>query len=284
MSGVLHPVGPEPPQVYWVRRVVVIAAAVLALVLVIAVVANLNNAASATGPEAVPAVAASTSSSTSAESSDGSAASATPSAGPSHDASSAPSNAAPTLSVMSSSTAAPKESASAGLPTKPSASSSATGSAPTGDSKSAAKSPATSSAKSGAKASAVVAGCDPAQLRQTLTGTQRVTAKSRTTLDLSLINGGPATCQLRLTPDDFVVTIYSGKDRIWSTADCADLVKPTTVKIASQGAYEWQIVWNGLRSKKSCQSRPEVPRPGTYVATAQFTGATPVHLRMFLKK
>ena len=262
MSGVLHPVGPEPPQVYWVRRVIVIAAAVLGLVLVIAVVANLNSAASATGPEAVPAAPVSTSSSSGA--SDSTLPSTSVSASASSSAS-APS-AEPTLSVISP-TATAKASESARPSTKPTASASASASAGSHARKS---------------SPAAVAACDPAQLRQTLTGSQRVAAKSKTPLSLSLINGGPSTCQLRLSPDDFVLTIYSGKDRIWSTADCADLVKPTAVKIASQAAYEWQIVWNGLRSKKSCQSRPEIPRPGTYVATAQFTGADPVRFRMFV--
>ena len=32
------------------------------------------------------------------------------------------------------------------------------------------------------------------------------------------------------------------------------------------------------------QDRPEIPKAGTYVATAQFAGADPVHLRMFLHK
>jgi hypothetical protein len=272
MSGVLHPVGPERPQVYWVRRVIVIAAAVLGLVLVIAVVANLNSAASASGPEAVPAA---VSTSSSADPSAGAADSTEPSTSASASASSTPS-AEPTLTALSSGTPSAKA-------TKSSAAK------PTGSSTPTEKPSAGSTAKSGTKSggtvsTASVTVCDPSQLRQTLTGTQQVKAKSKTPLALSLINGGPSTCQLQLSPTDFVLTIYSGKDRIWSTADCADLVKPTTVKIASQAAYEWQIVWNGLRSKQSCQSRPEIPRPGTYVATAQFTGATPVRLRMMLVK
>ena len=55
------------------------------------------------------------------------------------------------------------------------------------------------------------------------------------------------------------------------------------VKIASEDAYEWRIVWDGRRSKKSCKTRPETPKAGTYVATATFKGADPVRFRMFLK-
>ena len=108
--------------------------------------------------------------------------------------------------------------------------------------------------------------------------------KSKTNLDLSLINGSGKACQLSLNSGNFTLTIYSGRDRIWSTADCTDLVKPTSVKIATEDAYEWRLVWDGRRSKASCKTRPEVPKPGTYVATAQFKGAQPVQLRMFLHK
>lgn len=46
MSSVLHPVGPEPPQTYWVRRAVVIGAAILALIIVIAVVVSRSSSGS----------------------------------------------------------------------------------------------------------------------------------------------------------------------------------------------------------------------------------------------
>jgi hypothetical protein len=111
-----------------------------------------------------------------------------------------------------------------------------------------------------------------------------VKVNSKTNLDLSLINGSGKACRLTLNSDNFTLTIYSGRDRIWSTADCTDLVKPTSVKIATEDAYGWRLVWDGQRSKKSCKTRPEVPKAGTYVATAQFKGADPVRLRMFLHK
>ena len=40
--------------------------------------------------------------------------------------------------------------------------------------------------------------------------------------------------------------------------------------------------WNGKRSRPGCKTRAEVPRPGTYFATAQLEGAKPVQLRMIL--
>lgn len=266
MSGVLHPVGPEPAQVYWIRRVLVLASAVLVLVLVIAVVANLNSAASASGPEVVPAPVGSTSASVT------TAAAATP-------ATSTSAGSIPSFSPATTTT------------TPTTRSTSATGAKPSSTGKSSAAAREKASAKAPAKASpsskasqVAVAACDPAQLRPTLTGKQSIKVKAKTDLDLSLINGSGKACRLTLNADNFTLTIYSGRDRIWSTADCTDLVKPTSVKIATEDAYEWRLVWDGRRSKKSCKTRPEVPKAGTYVATAQFKGAEPVKLRMFLHK
>jgi hypothetical protein len=265
MSGVLHPVGPEPAQVYWIRRVLVLASAVLVLVLVIAVVANLNSAASASGPEVVPAPVGSTS---------------------------APvTTAAVTPATATSGGSIPSFSPAATTTTPTTRSTSATGAKPSSSGKSSAAASGKASAKAPAKASpsskatqVAVAACDPAQLRPTLTGKQSIKVKAKTNLDLSLINGSGKACRLTLNADNFTLTIYSGRDRIWSTADCTDLVKPTSVKIATEDAYEWRLVWDGRRSKKSCKTRPEVPKAGTYVATAQFKGADPVQLRMFLHK
>ena len=46
---------------------------------------------------------------------------------------------------------------------------------------------------------------------------------------------------------------------------------------------EWKLTWNGRRSRAGCKSRPEIPRPGTYYATAELTGAEPVQLLMMLR-
>lgn len=252
MSGVLRPVGPEPERVYWLRRVVVVAAAVLALVLLIVIVVNLNSPASASGPEAVPPPAPVS----------------TPTPEPATPAAPSPS-ATPRTTV----TPAPTQTGSTASAAKPS-----------GASKARPSSKASTNRSASAKPSpAAIAACDPAQLRPTLTGKQAVKVKTKTDLNLSLINGGPQPCRLSLSSENFALTIYSGRDRIWSTQDCTDLVKPVSVKIASQDAYEWRLVWDGRRSKKSCKTRPEIPKAGTYVATAQFEGTDPVRFRMFLK-
>jgi hypothetical protein len=124
--------------------------------------------------------------------------------------------------------------------------------------------------------------CAPSTLRGTLTGNQQLKRKARTTFRLSLINGSGRTCVASVSRDNFELRIYSGSDRIWSTKDCATAVKPLTRKLGPEQAVAWSHSWNGRRSRTGCQSRPEIPRPGTYWATAQFAGAEPVQLRMIL--
>ena len=124
--------------------------------------------------------------------------------------------------------------------------------------------------------------CPAEELRPTLTGKQRLAPKQPTTFQLSLINGSDQTCIARVTRKNFELKIYSGSDRIWSTADCRSAIKPISRKLASEHAVAWSLTWDGKRSKSNCKSAQEAPRPGTYVATAQLEGAEPVQLRMLL--
>jgi hypothetical protein len=238
MSNVLRPVGPEPAQTYWLRRVAVLAAVVVVLAVIVALIINGTSSGSAVqaSPPPPTLVVAETPSPTP-----------TPSATPSASASptaarataSAPTTAAPT-------TAAPRTAA----PTK--------------------------------TAPPPPAPCVPSSLRPTLTGKQQLRPKGTNTFRLSLINGSRQTCVATVTRDNFELKIYSGSDRIWSTKDCATIVKPLARKLGPEQAVEWSLSWNGRRSRTGCKSRPEIPRPGTYYATAQFTGAEPVQLRMIL--
>jgi hypothetical protein len=125
--------------------------------------------------------------------------------------------------------------------------------------------------------------CAANTLRPTLTGKQQLRVKERSTMTLSLINGSGQTCTATVNRDNFELRIYSGSDRIWSTQDCATIVKPLTRTLKAEQAMAWKLTWNGRRSQPGCQSRPEIPRPGTYYATAQLAGAEPVRLLMTLR-
>ena len=244
MSTVLHPVGPEPEETYWARRVAVIIALVVVAGLVVALVVNATRSGSAVSAEPVPP-----------------AVTAPPADSPS-----------PSPSASTSASASPSPSASASASAKASPSSKPSASA-------SAKPKATPSPKP--TPTGPVA-CPAEDLRATLTGKQRLKPGQKTTFTLSLINGSATTCVVSVTPKTFELKIYSGTDRIWSSDDCAAAVKPRKATVKAEDALEWTMGWGGDRSRAGCKSRPEVPRPGTYFATAQLDGAKPVQLRMIL--
>ncbi len=178
-----------------------------------------------------------------------------------------------------------------GSPT-PSAGARASGSAtPNGSTSAAAKPSATASPTASASAkpkptptpTPQPVACAAGQLRPTLTGKQQLRPKQRNTFTLSLINGSDQTCTVAVHRDNFELRIYSGSDRIWSTKDCATIVKPRQRTLEAEQAIEWKLTWNGRRSRTGCQSRSEIPRPGTYYATAELAGAEPVRLLMTLR-
>lgn len=250
MSTVLSPAGPEPAQTYWMRRLAVVGVAIVVLAVAGALIANGTSSGSAVQGESPPPLAGpATAVSTRTPS-----ATAKPSAGPSSSTlrSVKPSS---TASVASPSTAAPSTKA---TPTaKP-----------------------TPTEKPTPKPEPVA--CAPSALRPTLTGAQRRKPKQRSTFTLSLINGSGGTCTATVNRDNFDLVITSGSDRIWTTRDCATIVKPLSKTLEAEQAVEWKLTWNGLRSRAGCRSRPEIPRPGTYYATAQLAGAEPVRLLMRL--
>ncbi len=242
MSAVLHPVGPEPEETYWARRIAVLIALVGLVGLVVALVVNGSSSGSAVAadPSPPPVTAPAT-------------VSPSPSPSPSSSAS-VQAGASPTPSTTAS--------------TKPRASTKPSGQA-------------SKSSKPRPVPTGPVA-CRPKALRTTLTGKQRLKPKQKSTFAVAVTNTSDATCVLSVTPRNFELKIYSGTDRIWSTADCSTAVKKRSVKVKAGDAVEWTTAWDGKRSRKDCRTRTEVPRPGTYFATAQLDGAKPVQLRMIL--
>jgi hypothetical protein len=253
MSSVRHPVGPEPEQIYWRRRLLVAAAALLLVALVVVLVV--------------------------AGTSTGSAVSAAPSPSPVvPPASAVIPTFVPSPAVTPSAAASESGAASASPTLSPSLSASPSKGAATARSTTTA-SP-TPTPKPTRKAPVA---CSPTDLRATLTGKQKLKPKQATTFALSLINGSGATCVVQVTPANFELKIYSGTDRIWSSRDCSTAVKNRSVKLEAEDAVHWSMRWDGRRSRENCKDRPEVPRAGTYFATAQLHGAKPVQLRMILR-
>jgi hypothetical protein len=245
MGTVLHPVGPEPVRTYWIRRALILGVVLIVVIIVLAVViGSIGSPAAADDP---------------------------PPGDPSLSAASSSSTGVSPAAITPTATPTPYGGSSASTASTPSLKST-----PTSLARTAAPSP--------TPTKIVPVACQPATLRATLTGKQRLKPKAHNTFALSLINGAPIACVLTVNPQNFELKIYSGTDRIWRSKDCASLVKPTTKTLASQQALEWKMTWNGRRSRAGCKQRPEIPRPGTYYATSQYAGAAPVQLRMILHR
>ena len=250
MSGVLHPTGPEPARTYWVRRGVLLAVILLLAVGVVLAVANLTKAAVATAPPPpLPA--------------------GNPAASPTPTASGAstPASAAPTPGPSTSRASSPAPST------------------PVSSPPAAASPSASASAQPGPSATVVgTPDCRPAELQVKLAGDRRLSVGENTTFTVSLVNAGRLTCLTSVTAANFELKVYSGKDRIWSSRDCAKTLAPFDKKLAAKGVVAWKMTWDGERSVAgtSCRRGTDKLRGGTYWATAQLKGADPVQVRMII--
>jgi hypothetical protein len=215
MGSIMHPTGPQPPQVYWRRRALVLGVVVAVLIAAVAVTWAL-------WPKDQP---------------------------------------QPALP------SAPTSSSASGLPTPAVTPSSVTAAPPTSSA------PATPAAPQA---------CDPLSIRAGLAGFKKLTQGSAQVFKVSLTNTTAVPCVLAVTASNFVVVVTSGKDRIWTTADCAAWVPAKTVTLAPQQAYVFEVNWSGARSASKCKTTKATVGAGTYVAKATFTGAEPARLVMLV--
>ena len=110
--------------------------------------------------------------------------------------------------------------------------------------------------------------CDPTAMRLTVAGFQRVKVSTKQAFTLSVINGGTQDCILTVSPETYSLTVRSGDDRIWSTADCAKWLPATKLTIKPETAHEFTVDWPLRRSKSGCKVVKGTLKPGTYVASA----------------
>jgi hypothetical protein len=215
MGSIMHPTGPQAPQVYWRRRALVLG-------VVVAVLIGAAAGAWALWPKGQP-------------------------------------YAAPTPAPVNSS---------AGVPPTPAVTPSNATAAPPASSV-----PATPAAPQA---------CDPLSIRVGLAGFKKLAQGSAQVFKVSLTNTTAVPCVLAASANNFVVAVTSGKDRIWTTADCATWVPTKTVTLAPQQAYVFELNWSGGRSSSGCKTTKATVGAGTYVAKATFTGAEPARLVMLI--
>lgn len=285
MSSVLHPVGPEPRERYWVRRLAVLIAAVVAIGIVIALVGNAMSAGSAVQAEpapptiAPPTLPVTPSASPTPSGTASPSASSTPGAAASSTATTPPSgSASPTDGSVV--TPDPKQKPKTQRSTPPTDTEKKKAAVEAALKNAAAKKAAAQKKK---KAQApVLASCPSGDLRPTLTGPKKVKATKSATFAVSLINGSSKSCYLKVTSANYTLTVVSGKDKIWSSEDCKAAVPAQSRRLASQKSLDWKITWNGQRSGSGCSKQRETPRAGYYWAIANFDDAREVRWRIIL--
>ncbi|HLR56237.1 MAG TPA: hypothetical protein VK096_05700 [Actinomycetales bacterium] len=110
------------------------------------------------------------------------------------------------------------------------------------------------------------AACDPKDLSLTLNDpAEEVEAGKEAAFDVGVTNNSADPCTVDVGDESRVLTITSGSDRIWSSADCPSedddsrlvLLRPGSAKVNT-------VIWDGKRSDEKCDSDLPQPRTGTY--------------------
>ena len=95
------------------------------------------------------------------------------------------------------------------------------------------------------------------------------------TFTVTITNNGAQTCLVDAGEANRVVTVVSGTDRVWSSADCvaADAAERTLL-LAPGASDTTQLAWNRVRSAEGCPAGQPAPRPGTYQVSVTLAGAS----------
>jgi len=232
-----HPHGPQPPSVYWRRRFVVIATAVL-LLLLIGLTIHAMTSGAAGRPDAAghsrPARLTRTSSSQAPSTRHHSAAS-----------SRTPGSTAP---------ARHRHPGHAGHP--------ANGHHGTGSTTAAVS---TSSAPPPA--------CTPTQLAvQAAVGQSTYHVGDKPVVMLQVTNTGATPCVQDLADKQIVLKVYNGESRVWGSHDC-EIQPGTDERVLEVGrAVRVSITWSGLTSEPGCRGTRQRVGAGTYTLYAYLAG------------
>ena len=89
------------------------------------------------------------------------------------------------------------------------------------------------------------------------------------TLILAIKNTSDAPCRRDVGQGAAELLVMSGRDRIWSSDDCAPGGDPGPVVLAPQQSDVTKLTWSATRSRPGCAG-PKTPiEPGTYVVVAR---------------
>ena len=115
--------------------------------------------------------------------------------------------------------------------------------------------------------------CAAGSVRVSVAPTARqVSAGRPLNVQVSLSTARADGCAAAVDPARLVVTVTSGKDRIWTTAHCGKAIARATLALAAGKPSTSTVTWDGRRSAAKCPAGQATARPGTYVVQAAYAG------------
>lgn len=89
-------------------------------------------------------------------------------------------------------------------------------------------------------------------------------------------------CTFVVSPNNVVLKLTSGQDRIWTSQQCPRAIPTVTVVARQEVAGEVQVLWNGQRSDDDCSRQAGWALPGYYYAEAAALGSEPTAVQFRL--
>lgn len=116
-----------------------------------------------------------------------------------------------------------------------------------------------------ASPSAAVAICQPEALTvEALTDADSYPVGATPRLTLRVTNTGTTPCTRDLGQAAVELVVFSGRDRIWSSDDCAPGGAKDVTTLAPGKPVSQRVTWNGRRSRPGCEGDKEQAEAGTY--------------------
>lgn len=157
-----------------------------------------------------------------------------------------------------------------------SSSSPSTGSTPT---------PSSSSTSSSSTTTGVTTSCERDELQVSVEGKQMLKIAQPASFTVTVRNASDEACTVNLARNDFELEVSTGKTAVWSSRGCSSATFTVVAQLRLDQAVSWPVTWDGRSATvPGCLQPGAAPKSGTYVATAQVTGAKAAKLPITLRK
>jgi hypothetical protein len=89
-------------------------------------------------------------------------------------------------------------------------------------------------------------------------------ATEKPVFTLSIFNVGDGPCKFDVGPAGWKIEVFSARDRIWSTDDCAKNEQSDVVTLQRLDPVKVKVTWDRSRSKPGCPTGQGAAASGTY--------------------